>query len=119
MMPVARVMALYRQHSGREAVSVTEAPEGLDVTASRSGDRFYLHVVNTLRERAVQVEFAVEGRTIEAGIVHQIAADPELEVWAGNAEVLAPTQRELVSSKGWTVPPASVSAIELVARAVA
>ncbi len=36
MMPVALVMALYRHHTGEQAVRVTKAPEALDVTASRT-----------------------------------------------------------------------------------
>ncbi len=67
MMPVALVMALYRHHTGEQAVGVTKAPDGLDVTASRTGDRVFLHVVNTNRDRSVTAKLAIEGTSIRSG----------------------------------------------------
>lgn len=113
MMPVARVMSLYRRHTGRRALEVTAVPAGLDLTASRTGDRVFLHVVNTLRRGSVAVHFQVEGMRIESGEVFEIAADPELEVMATNAEALAPVARPLTDDRQWVFPPASVSAVEL------
>ncbi|MHC4504715.1 MAG: alpha-L-arabinofuranosidase C-terminal domain-containing protein [Planctomycetota bacterium] len=112
MMPVARVMSLYRTHSGEKALEVTSAPDGLDVTASRTGGRVFLHVVNTSRTRPVEAELAVDGVKIGSGEVFEIAAPPEFEVFeAGN--VLAPKRKDLPGAARWTFPPASVSAVEL------
>jgi alpha-L-arabinofuranosidase len=113
LMPVARVMALYRHHCGRQALRVTNAPPGLDVTASRSGDRLYLHVVNVERTRAVAAEIAVAGRTIGGGAVHEIAVEPEFEVEPHTGGRLAPVRKDLPPGGRWTFPPASVSAVEL------
>ncbi len=51
MMPVAKIMSLYRKHTGKEYLEVTGAPDGLDITASRSGNTVYVHVVNTNRSK--------------------------------------------------------------------
>jgi alpha-L-arabinofuranosidase len=113
MMPVARAMALFRANVGKKAVSVTRTPAELDVTASRSGDRIYVHVVNTDRTRAAAAQFAVDGMRIRSSRVMEISADPEFEVWSGTAETLAPKQRKLANASAWTFPAASVSAVEL------
>ena len=113
MMPVARVMSLYRKHVGRQAVTVTGAPDALDVTASRTDDRIFLHVVNTDRTRPVAAELRVDGRTLASGDVFTLAADPEFEVMDPCTEVLSPLRKDLPKSGHWTFPPASVSAVEL------
>ncbi len=88
-------------------------PAGLDVTASRTDDTLYLHVVNTRRTRSVPVQLDVEGRVIRSGITFEIAADPELEILPDNGEALAPVRKELPEGARWTFPAASVSAVEL------
>ncbi|MBP7053365.1 MAG: alpha-L-arabinofuranosidase [Phycisphaerae bacterium] len=113
MMPVALVMALYRRHSGRDAVTVTKTPDGLDVTASRTGDRVYLHVVNTNRTRSVTTRLAVEGLNVRSGQVFELVADPEFEVIQTQAREIQPVRKDLPSTGLWTFPPASVSAVEL------
>jgi hypothetical protein len=117
MMPVTRVMSLYRRHTGDQAVTVTGMPEGLDLTASRSGDHLFLHVVNTRRTQSASVQLAVQGMVIEPGRVHEIAADPELEIFEDLAGSLGPIQKELGCDARWSFPPASVSTVELVVGA--
>jgi len=112
LMPVARVMALYRAHSGQQAVEVLAAAPGLDVTASRTGTRFFLHVVNTQRTQPVEVELAVDGMALKSGVAFEIAADPEFEVLVRD-EVLTPKRKDIPADGKWTFPPASVSALEL------
>ena len=113
LMPVARVMSLFRRHSGSKAVDVTKAPASLDITASRRGKKVYLHVVNTSRTRSAAVKLAVSGAKIIAGKVWQIAADPMLEAMASNPDALAPTEHKLKRGGAWRFPAASVSAVEL------
>jgi hypothetical protein len=48
-----------------------------------------------------------------AGKVFEIAADPEMEVWEGSADALAPQAKSLPREGEWSFPAASVSAIEL------
>jgi len=116
MMPVARVMSLYRRHIGRKAVDVAAVPHGLDVTASRTGKTIFLHVVNTNRTRAVRATLRIDGMKIISGKVFQIADDPMREIHEYQPDAFSPTQHALPAGAAWTFPPASVSAVELKAR---
>lgn len=113
MMPVAMVMGLYRKHSGKQSVEIGETPDGLDVTASRTGDRLFLHVVNTHRAQSVKSAFQVQGRKIAGGQVHWFALDPEFEVFEYRPECVFPQEKKLDANSAWTFPAASVSAVEL------
>ena len=113
MMPVAKIMCLYRHHTGEKAVAVTKSPDALDVTASRTGDRVYLHVVNTERTHSVEADPHVDGKKVKAGRVFTLAADPEFEVFEYREDVLQPIEQPLPASGKWAFPAASVSAVEL------
>ena len=113
MMPVALVMALYRHHTGEQAVGVGKTPDGLDVTASRTGSRVYLHVVNTYRDRTVTSHLTIKDATVESGNIFELAADPEFEVIQTQAREIKPVRKALPANGFWTFPAASVSAIEL------
>ena len=94
-------------------MTVTSCPGGLDVTASRTGKRVYLHVVNTERTRSPVVTLDVRGARIVTGQIFTLAADPELEIFEHVPGVLEPVKQALPSSGRWTFPAASVSAVEL------
>ena len=112
--PVARVMRLYRHHIGTRALAPPSAPEGLDVSASRTGETVFLHVVTTRRARSVRCRLQVEGRTVKSGRVFQIAEDPAVEVSPLNsAEVMQIVEKPLPADGAWEFPAASVSAVEL------
>jgi len=113
LMPVAHVMRLYRHHSGEQAVGVDGMPVGLDVTASRTGDRLFLHVVNTRRTASVRAQLAVDGYEIQSGSAYEIATDPTFEIMETCATVLDPVKKEIPAGGQWTFPPASVTAVEL------
>lgn len=113
LMPVARVMGLYRGHVGAKAVRVAGCPDGLDVTASRTEDRFFLHVVNTSRDRSMEVGSRIEGMTVQKGRIFEIAADPSFEIMETCPDTFTPIEKVLPESGRWRVPPASVSAVEL------
>ena len=113
MLPVARVMALYRRHSGQWAASVNTAPEELDVTASRSGDRLFLHVVNVSRTRAARAALSVTGMRIAAGRAFEIVDDPMREIDHRTPQLFAPKEYAVGPEGHWLFPAASVTAIEL------
>ncbi len=113
MLPVARVLSLFRRHTGRKAVTVLKAPADLDVTASRTGNRVWLHVANRSRTRPVCARLSVDGMEIAKGRAFEIAVDPALEVWWRNYQLFAPVAKTLPSSGQWTFPAASVTAVEL------
>ena len=114
LQPVARVMRLYRHHSGSHAIQVRRTPEGLDVTASRRGNTVYLHVANTLRARSVRATIQVEGQTARAGRVFEIADDPAVELsYLNSADVMKTVEKTLPAGGQWEFPAASVSAVEI------
>ena len=101
------------RHVGRQAVRVTAVPDGLDITASRTDNRLYLHVVNTRRTRAIEARLDVAGRTIQSGLLHEIAAEPEFEIMQTCPDAFQPTRRPLPRGGGWRIPAASVTAVEV------
>lgn len=113
LMPVARVMSLYRHHVGNTFINVTSHPSRLDVTASRSGDTFFLHVANTHRTRGVDAKLTVADRRIAKGRAFEIAAQPEFEITRFESRGLDPVRRDVPADGRWTFPPASVTAMEL------
>jgi len=113
MMPVAMVMNLYRLYTGEKAVGITSSHNDLDVTASRTNNKFFLHVINTNRKNSVKAGFNVEGMKVKAGKVHFIALDPEYEVFEYKPEITSPKTQDLEAEKEWTFPASSVSAVEL------
>jgi alpha-N-arabinofuranosidase len=113
MMPVALVMCLYRHHTGERAVAVEHVSEALDVTASRTGDRVYLHVVNTSRDRSIATQLSVAGMKIRSGRVFEMAGDPEYEVIQTQPNEIVAVEKKLPADACWTFPAASVSAVEL------
>ncbi|MCJ7681481.1 MAG: alpha-L-arabinofuranosidase, partial [Candidatus Aminicenantes bacterium] len=113
LMPVAMVMALYRKHTGQKAIQITASPKDLDITASRTGNRLFLHVVNTHRTRSVSTQVKVNGQTIKSGRVFCIALDPAYEVFEHMPEITRPKQSDIAGDGKWMIPAASVSAVEL------
>ena len=59
MMPVTHIMTLFSHNKGKKATKITKAPEKLDVTASRTERKIFLHVVNTNRTRSVRTALRV------------------------------------------------------------
>ena len=114
LMPVARVMKLYRHHIGTHALDVIDSPAELDVAASRTDKQIYLHVVNTHRTQSSTTNFASEGITIDQVTAYQIADDPMVEVSDLNSsKVMQVTKTELPVDGSWIFPPASVTAVEI------
>lgn len=113
LLPVGQVMRLYRNHGGERAVAIRDFPADLDVVASRTGDRVFLHVVNTRRDRAVTTRIAIEGFEIARGRCFEIAADPGVEVLQNAPDAVKIEEKTLTRGALWTFPAASVSALEL------
>lgn len=116
LMPSGSIMRLFKRHNGRQGVAVKSAPSGLNLCASRTGSKVYLHVANTNYSRPVSATFAVEGMTLTGGTIHAIAPDsPRQYVSADQPDVFRPVRTELPSGPEpqWTFPAASVSAVEL------
>ncbi|MBA4062470.1 MAG: alpha-L-arabinofuranosidase [Isosphaera sp.] len=114
LMPVGKVAALYRRHTGTHAARVGGAPAGLDVVASRAGDAFFVHVVNTSRTKSQTCRLAVTGVPMKTGKAFEITAgDPFAEVTSAQDDPAALKTRDVDPGKAITFPPASVTAVEL------
>jgi len=115
LMPAGSVMRLFKRHNGRQGVLVKSAPSELDIAASRSEDRIFLHVANMNYRGDTKVSFAVEGMPIKHGKVFEIAPeDPREYVSEDAPDVFAPKERVLAGPVfTWCFPARSVSAVEL------
>jgi alpha-N-arabinofuranosidase len=107
--PAGSIARLFRKHNGTHGVKVKFAPAGLDVAASRAGNKLFLHVLNTLYDRSVKASFpgAKGGRVIEIA-----PKDPMSSVSEQQPNVFQPRKTELKEAC-WRFPAASVSAVEL------
>ena len=88
----------------------------MDIAASRSGDRIFLHVANKNYGRAVEASLGVTGMTITRGRIFEIAPeDPLTAVSEARPNVFDPVERSLRSglSSRWRFPATSVSVVEL------
>ncbi len=113
LMPVAKVMQLYRHHTGTSLIGVKGAPHDLDVTASRTGNTVFLHVANTNRTHPVQSFFKIDGKNILSGKAFELSADPSFEIMSVSADPLKPKERVVAPNEPFTFAAASVTAIEL------
>lgn len=114
MLPVTHVMALYSHHVGKKFVNVTNAPTYLDVSASRTGKKIFLHVVNTRRTASVKAKLGIDGMKIESGKIFTVSQPSMFEVFnREQSDKLDPVEKPLPKSSEWSFPGASVSAVEL------
>ncbi len=113
MMPVAKIMHLYRHHTGKSFVNVKGMPNELDVTASRTDGTIFLHVVNTNRTSSVNCNFHLDNATFLAGKAFELSADPSYEILSASNDPLQPKERTISPGTPFTFSPASVTAIEL------
>lgn len=115
LMPVGSIAQLFKKHNGEQGVAV-KAPAGLDVAASRTGGRVYLHVANLDYRRAIEAAFKVDGMTVTGGRVFEIAPeDPREYVDQTRPEIFEPRERALAAGPvvKWRFAARSVAAVEL------
>ena len=120
LLPTGSVMGLFKRHNGTHAVTVKSCPSDLDIAASRTGDRYFLHVANLSYRHAVEAALAVDGVTLRAGKAFFIAPDNLREyVDQDRAGVFAPKEQAITPGPGltWRFPPGSVTAVEIEAQA--
>jgi alpha-L-arabinofuranosidase len=116
LLPAGAVMRLFKRHNGRQAVAVKSAPSALDVTASRAGEKVFLHVANTDYSRSVETTFAVPGSAITGVRVFEISPeDPRQAATEREPDALKPKEHGLAKAEvfKWRFPARSVSAVEL------
>ncbi|HBY59845.1 MAG TPA: alpha-L-arabinofuranosidase, partial [Solibacterales bacterium] len=111
--PVGSIMRLFKRHNGKHGVAVKTGHPDLDIAASRTENRVFLHVLNKSFTRSVETTFHVTGRTVTGARVFEIAPDEaRTAVGLDQPHVFAP--KEHVAPGGrWRFPAASVSAVDL------
>ncbi len=116
LLPAGAVMRLFKRHNGKQGVSVKSAPSQLDIAASRTGNKVFLHVANKEFSGGTEAVFQVEGRTITGGKVIAIAPE-SLRTEVNESSPRSFTPKETVFPAGelfkWRFPAASVSVVEL------
>ena len=116
LMPVASIARLFKKHNGKQGVEVKSAPSGLDIAASRTGNKVFLHVANLEYAKSVEASFAVEGSTVTGGRCMEIAPeDLRQAVNQDQPDVFQPRERAIPAGPvlTWRFPAASVTAVEL------
>ncbi|HVW07394.1 MAG TPA: hypothetical protein VHC90_02370 [Bryobacteraceae bacterium] len=116
LMPVASIARLFKRHNGTQGVAVSAQPSGLDIAASRTGEKIYLHVANLQFRGAVDASFSVEGMKITSGRTWAIAPENLRQfVSLDQPDVFAPVETPVPDQSGltWRFPAGSVTAVEL------
>jgi alpha-L-arabinofuranosidase len=116
MMPVASIARLFKKYNGKQGVEVKSATSSLDIAASRTAGKVYLHVANLEYKQSVEATFSVAGMTIGGGRVYEIApADLRQYVSQDQPDVFKPREAALPAGPvpKWRFPAGSVSAVEL------
>jgi alpha-L-arabinofuranosidase len=115
-MPVGSIARLFRKHNGNQGVAVKSTPSGLDIAASRSQGKVYLHVANLEYRKAVEATFAVQGMTVTGGRVIEIAPeDLRQYVNEDQPDVFRPRESSLPPGPRpkWRFAAGAVAAVEL------
>jgi alpha-L-arabinofuranosidase len=116
LMPVASIARLFKRYNGTQGVAVTTAPSGLDIAASRSGNKIYLHVANVQYRGAVDASFTIDGMSIVSGRTWAIAPE-NLRQFVGpdQPDIFTPVEAAIPNQPAlkWRFPAGSVTAVEL------
>jgi len=119
LLPAGAVMRLFKRHNGAQGVTVKSAPSNLDIAASRTGNKLFLHIANMNYAGATEATFAVNDLGVTGGRVWEISPEnPRQEISPLNPDVFTPRERALPQGEvlKWRFPARSVSAVELECR---
>lgn len=112
LMPVGEVMRLFSKYSGKFSIPVECGNPAADVTASMTGNKIYLHIVNTSADQPLSLPLRVAGRMIQKATAWEIAASPWIDISMVERDLFLPNQRT-VDPETYRIPPAGVAALEL------
>lgn len=116
LLPVGSIARLYRKHCGRQGVAAASTTSDLDIAATRTGEKIYLHVANRRYAGAIEASFAVRDRGVIGGKVFEIApADLRSYVNQDQRDTFTPREKVLEGGPAfkWRFPAGSVSVVEL------
>ena len=112
-MPTAKIMQLYKQHAGKHFVKATCNQPQLDITASRTANTIFLHVVNTNRTDALTANINIQSLNIKSARAWEISADPTYEILSAHNDLLLPQEKKITPGQPYSFTAASVTVIEL------
>jgi alpha-L-arabinofuranosidase len=114
LLPVGHVMRLFKTKSGSHAVTAESDSADVVVSASRRGDRIFVHATNLDINKEARIDIDLGG--VRAGRItcHRIAP-PRLDdaIDSTNLDVFAVSETSIANLAGLTLPAASVSAFEI------
>lgn len=116
LLPAGAVARLFKRHNGEHGVAIKSAPASLDIAASRTGNKIFLHVANTNYREAASATFAVDEMVVTGGRVLEISPEnPRQEISPLNPDVFNPVERPLAAGDRFSCrfPARSVSVVEL------
>ncbi len=113
LMPTAKIMQLYKQHAGKNFVKATSNQSQLDITASKTENTIFLHVVNTNRTDALTANINIKSLNIKSARAWEISADPTYEILSAHNDLLLPKEKTVIAGQPYSFPAASVTVIEL------
>ena len=111
LQPVGAVMALFGKYQGKHALDIS-FKGNVDVVASATDNKIYLHLANIDMKRAQEIELDLGGAAVASAEMHYIAEDPATEITPVNTDVFA-VKTVTVTGNRITLPPAAVAAVEI------
>lgn len=113
LLPVGHIMKLFRDHSGNKAIAVSSSASQVELSASRQGNKVYVHMVNTDLDSDVALDLSIEGLQITGG--EQITINPGLDAAIDSTalDVFEPHRQELAQVERIVLPKAAVSVVIL------
>ena len=110
LQPVGSVMSLFGHHQGKYMLDCS-SNGALDVTASMTESKIFIHLANTDMTHSQEVKIDI-GAPFDKMDVFSIHENPETEITPMNIHVFDPTHTT-VQGDTVTLPPATVAAIEI------
>jgi len=114
LMPTAKIMQLYKQHTGKNFIKVNAAPAQLDITASKTDDVIFLHVVNTNGTDTLTANINITSLNVKSAKAWEISADPTYEILSAQNDLLLPKEKIITPGQPYSFPAASVTVIECI-----
>ena len=111
--PVATVMHLFGKYQGEQAIDVSIP--GVDCVASRTGNKVFLHLVNTDMHSAKEILLDADAPIADVKM-YGVSEDILTEVTPCNPDVFAVKEMP-VAGRHITLPKAAVAAVEITLKA--
>ena len=112
LLPVGHIMRLFRRHSGTHGVTASSDSKSIEVSASRSDNTVYIHVVNTSLTSDEKVTFDLGDAVASAISWHRINPEVDSGIDSTALGVFAVAEGTEASTSV-IVPKASVTVYEL------